>query len=70
MAKVIVCPHADCPHGKNPERPMRMIQEYEQSWLFVCNLCLRSRVVTKDKVGGTVGAGIRADGTRVVGKGV
>ena len=49
---------------------MRLTDELHEAWLFVCPVCQNTRVVTKDKVGGTFGAGHASDGRRtVVGKG-
>lgn len=62
----VVCKLEDCP---NFMQPMKCQIEYDVAWQFQCPVCRNVRVVTKDKVGGTVGAGVRPDGPRAVGKG-
>lgn len=67
MAKIVVCKLEECP---NHLKPMKLIEEFDTSWAFVCLVCQNTRIVTKDKVGGTWGAGRKADGTHsVFGKG-
>ena len=68
---LIICKYDGCPNYKNPARPMKLTGEYFEAWAFVCPVCQNTRVVTKDKVGGTFGAGQRANGCRtVVGRGL
>jgi len=66
---IVVCRNEACPHAADRDRPMKMVEEYDTHWLFVCLLCQNGRVVTKEKVGGTLGAGRVADGRRTMGKG-
>lgn len=49
---------------------MRMDQERELSWMFVCMTCFNVRLIAKDRIGGMKGAGEREDGRRnVIGRG-
>jgi len=63
MAKIPVCRFEDCPKKDSLDNPLVNIEEYEEAWLMRCSYCGRHRIVTKDKVGGTMGAGRRGDGT-------
>jgi hypothetical protein len=67
MAPTIVCQFEDCPAYRDRSRPLRRLGEFPNGWRFGCDVCQRLRFVTKDKVGGTPGAGdVRADGRRSV----
>lgn len=67
--KTVVCQLDECPRYRRMDQPMTVKIEYETAWQFQCPVCRNVRVVTKDKVGGTVGSGVRPDGPRAVGKG-
>lgn len=46
---------------------MKRVNETESAWVFICVRCEKEgrrspRVVTKDQIGGTLGAGRRDDG--------
>lgn len=71
MAKTPVCRFEDCPKKDSLDNPLVKIEEFFEAWLMRCRYCGRNRVVTKDKIGGTMGAGRRADGTAsVMGRGM
>lgn len=58
---VVVCRNPECRNslGNNPTDPsvMKRTGETFSAWLFACQTCGARRVVTKDQVGGTFGAG-------------
>lgn len=62
----VVCRLDECPRYF---KPMKVLIEYENAWQFQCPVCRNLRIVTKDQVGGTIGAGVRPDGPRAIGKG-
>ena len=67
---MIVCKREGCPDYMNRHRPMKAF-EYEECWNFVCETCGGIRILTKDKVGGTRGSGMKANGCRsVIGRGI
>ena len=73
---MVVCKNPDCPrHGM----PMTYTgREYESGWQFYCDDhksvpsgCGNYRIVTKDKVGGTFGSGLKDAGhNKYIGRGV
>lgn len=69
MRTKVVCQLDECPRYRNAEKPMELMIEYETTWQFRCPTCRNVRVVGKDKVGGTIGSGVRPDGPRAIGKG-
>ena len=66
MSVQVVCKLEECPRYL---KPMQLLTEYETMWQFQCPTCRNLRVVGKDKVGGTMGSGLRPDGPRSIGKG-
>lgn len=72
----VVCQNPDCPRFKLPMTYTGV--EYAHGWQFYCDDhkatpkgCANYRVVTKDKVGGTLGSGRPSEaGNRYVGRGV
>jgi hypothetical protein len=64
---LVVCHNPDCRDSVENKpadpRPMRCISETFSAWTFACETCGARRAVTKDQIGGTVGAGRRDDGT-------
>jgi hypothetical protein len=62
----VTCKREECP------RPDAMRAfEYEDHWAFVCLTCGAVQILSKDKVGGTRGSGMKADKRRsVVGRGL
>lgn len=64
----VICPQCQ-EHGRGRVE-MTPRQELSHAWTFDCRQCGTRRVVTKDKVGGTVGSGQRDDGrASAMGKG-
>ncbi len=54
-----------CKDQRSTRRAMTCTGETPEAWLFACRYCGSRRAVTKDKVGGQVGAGDRrGDGRR------
>ena len=67
---MILCKREGCPRFHDRTRPMKSV-EYEELWNFVCETCGSVRILTKNKVGGTMGSGMKANGCRsVVGRGL
>ena len=72
MPRVMVVCKTDGSAGPDAQRcpnymkdPLRFVREFYSAWLFICDTCHNHRVVTKDQIGGTFGAGeIRDDGTK------
>lgn len=72
----VVCQNPACPRYKLPMEYTG--KEYEHGWQFYCpdhratpTGCANYRVVTKDKVGGTMGSGLKSTlGNRYIGRGV
>lgn len=64
---IVVCQLETCPVSKhrrpNDPTPMKLVREHFSAWVFQCQTCHNFRVVTKDRIGGTVGQGRRDDGT-------
>lgn len=64
-ALIVVCHNPDCRDSKENSldpRPMTFVKETFSVWTFKCDTCGARRAVTKDVVGGTLGAGHRDDG--------
>ena len=56
-----------CKDQRRTRQEMTCTGETPEAWLFVCRYCGSRRAVTKDKIGGQVGAGgTRGDGRRTV----
>lgn len=72
----VVCQNPDCPRYRLPMTYTG--REYEHGWQFYCDDfrsvptgCGNYRIVTKDKVGGTIGSGIKSTGeNKYIGRGV
>ena len=58
---IVVCRNEACPRRGSA---MTCTGEYETVWTFACKTCGSRRAVTKDKVGGTIGAGQKESGGR------
>lgn len=66
----VVCRNPECGDSleRNRDAPqLKMVRETDVAWVFVCVRCQKEgrnspRVVTKNAVGGTVGAGHHSDG--------
>jgi hypothetical protein len=58
----VIC-HA-CKEHIGVRREMAYAGESPSAWLFHCRYCGSRRAVTKEKIGGTVGAGDRRDDGR------
>lgn len=66
----IVCPSCLDPGHFRGRFEMRITGEFTQGWRAECSQCGTIRFVDKAKVGGTIGAGQRADGAKgTVGRG-
>ena len=64
----IIC--LSCAEHQRGRVVMQVRQEFPQHWTFECPRCGSYRSVTKEKAGGTHGAGDRRDdGTRTTGRG-
>jgi len=63
---IVVCRNEDCRDSINrkPEDPRPMVRTGETSsaWAFACSTCGARRLVTKDQIGGTFGAGKTDEG--------
>lgn len=63
--KTVVCRDPDCPDSaERTQAPPAMVavREMASAWIFACRRCqkegrITARVVTKDQIGGTIGAG-------------
>ncbi len=53
-----------CREHSRISKGMRHIQEFENGNTFECRTCGSIGFYTKDKTGGTLGAGARSDGVR------
>lgn len=59
MARTVIC--LSCSEHGRGRQEMRPTGETPTAWLFRCARCDSHRAVTKNHVGGTVGAGDRRD---------
>ena len=62
---IVLCRAEGCRdnyQSKNP-RPMKMLREFTCAYSFKCETCGWIRVWTKDQIGGTMGSGVRPDGS-------
>lgn len=63
MAITIIC--LSCQEHQRGRTVMQVRQEFPTAWAFECPRCGSFRSVTKDHIGGTLGAGTsHGDGTR------
>jgi hypothetical protein len=65
MSLTVVCRFEDCPTQSNVKYPMHVTDETFTHVVYVCPTCQRTRIVTKQVVGGTIGQG--RDETRQTG---
>lgn len=62
MAVTIIC--LSCQEHGRGRVVMLCKREHASAWVFGCPRCGTIRAVTKDKAGGSVGAGRRDDGSK------
>jgi len=61
----LLCQNELLPDGTpHPPTPLQAVRELPTVWAFSCPRCGALQVWDKHKVGGTLGAGARDDGTR------
>ena len=60
-SSIIICRVDECPAKFNRDKPMKVLDETFNHWVFQCQTCLNLRTVSKDRVGGTRMSGRRED---------